>query len=137
MPPRRKAGAETASRFAAANPADVATQARGRSPARLAHGREHSLGTVIVSSLFAVLLAGAVLLGGHAAIGPLVSSAMAARDARPVGAVVYTMPDGIFCRHMAFDNVTAEITESAIAPCGVDLSRDRYRAQRSFGWAPH
>jgi len=26
------------------------------------------------------------------------------------------MPDGIFCRHVSFDNVTAEISEGGITP---------------------
>ena len=33
------------------------------------------------------------------------------------------MPDGIFCRHMSFDNVTAEMTEGAIERCADDIAR--------------
>jgi len=54
--------------------------------------------------------------GGHAAIEPLLQSAEQTRATMGAGAVVYAMPDAIFCRHVSFDNVTAEISEGGITP---------------------
>jgi hypothetical protein len=88
---------------------------------------------VIVSSVFLVVLASALLVGGHAAIDPLLQSALAARDAQGVGDVVYTMPDGVYCRHLSFDNTTAEVAESAIERCPNDI-RPRVRSSRNFAW---
>jgi len=57
-----------------------------------------------------------LLPGGHAAIEPLLQSAEQTRATMGAGAVVYAMPDAIFCRHVSFDNVTAEISEGGITP---------------------
>jgi hypothetical protein len=92
---------------------------------------------VIASSTFLVLFASTLLIGGHAAIDPLLRSVSAARETLAVGDVVYTMPDGKFCRHMSFDNATAEMTESAVAPCQNDIARNRSRDSRGFAWGEH
>lgn len=88
----------------------------------------------IVSSLFLVVLASALLIGGHAALDPLLQSAIAARHAKGIGDVVYPMPDGIYCRHLSFDNTTAEIAETAIERCPDDLAGQRVRTSRGFAW---
>lgn len=94
-----------------------------------------SLRAVIATSAFLALLGACLLIGGHAAIAPLLRSVVAARDSRSVGDVVYTMPDGKFCRHMSFDNTTSEMIEGTIAPCEDDLSRIRQTAvSRGFSW---
>jgi hypothetical protein len=92
---------------------------------------------VIASSAFLVLFAGTLLIGGHAAIDPLLRSVTAARETMAVGNIVYTMPDGKFCRHMSLDNATAEMTEGAIAPCQDDIVRNRPRDSRGFAWGEH
>ena len=76
-----------------------------------------------MSSLFLVLFAAALLIGGHAAIGPLLQSAADSGEANSAAAVVYTMPDGVYCRHVSFDNVTAQETEGGIERCNSDVSR--------------
>jgi len=50
------------------------------------------------------------------------------------GEVVYAMPDGIFCRHASFDNVTAEINEGGITRCVNDIAGKRPRISRGFAW---
>jgi hypothetical protein len=136
--PRMRAGEETSTRagawFVEAEPASIMARAGGRSPARFAEKHEGSGRVVIVSSLFLVLFAAGLLIGGHAAIDPLLQSAMEARAAKASGDVVFAMPDGIYCRHMSFDNATAEVTEGAIERCGEDFANDRARAARSFAW---
>jgi hypothetical protein len=104
-----------------------------RSPKRRDDGAT-STRAVIASSTFLVLFAGTLLVGGHAAIDPLLRSVAQARESRAVGDIVYTMPDGKFCRHMSFDNATAEMTENAIAPCQNDIARNRPRESRGFAW---
>ena len=120
--------------FVEADHVSVTALARRRSRARLDEERTRSGRVVIVSSLFLVLLAAALLVGGHAAIDPLLHSAEEARQANGSGDVVFAMPDGIFCRRMSFDNVTAEISEGALERCGSDIARDRPRSNRGFSW---
>jgi hypothetical protein len=106
-----------------------------RPPARTWSGEGH---VVIVSSLFLVLFAATLLVGGHAAIDPLLQSALQSaaeeRDARSAGDIVYTMPDGVFCRHMSYDNVTGEQTGGSLQRCGGDIVRDGGRSNGHFKW---
>lgn len=88
----------------------------------------------IVLSLFLALLAAALLVSGPAVIGPLLHSAAMARGTNRVGAIVYTMPDGIFCRHLAFDNATARLTEGPVEKCGNDLGTPRTGPLTGFAW---
>ena len=93
-----------------------------------------SLRAIIAASLFLGLFAGCFLVGGHAAIAPMLRSAAAARDATVVGDVVLPMPGGKFCRHMSFDNTTAEIAEGPIEQCPEKIARFRTPNSRSFAW---
>jgi hypothetical protein len=71
----------------------------------------------IILSLFIAFLGAALLVGGRAFVDPLLQTAAQARKANQVGAVVFTMPDGAFCRHLSFNNATAEVIESAVDRC--------------------
>jgi hypothetical protein len=109
-------------------------RARGAARARRQEEREHSLGLIITISLSFILFAAAILLGGHAFIGPLLQRAAAARDANGTGDVVYTMPDGVFCRHVSFDNGTGDVTEDGIEECpGRSVSGDIEPSQFRWG----
>jgi hypothetical protein len=130
-PTSRDAGAW----FVEADHVSVTAMARRRSRARMDEERAKSARVVIVSSLFLVLFTAALLIGGHAAIDPILQSAMNALETKGTGDVVITMPDGIFCRHMSFDNVTAEIIERGIERCTDDISGNRPHTGRSFGWS--
>jgi hypothetical protein len=123
--------------FVEADHVSVTALARRRSRARMDEERAKSGRVVIVSSLFLVVFTGALLIGGHAAIDPLLQSAMDARGTKSAGDVVVTMPDGIFCRHLSFDNVTAEISEGGIERCTNDIAGNRPRASRGFAWGSH
>jgi hypothetical protein len=123
--------------FVEADHVSVTALARRRSRARMDEDRAKSGRVVIVSSLFLVLFTAALLIGGHAAIDPLLQSAVEARETKSTGEVVWTMPDGIYCRHMSFDNVTAEITEGGIERCASDIAGNRPRAARGFAWHTH
>jgi hypothetical protein len=109
----------------------------GMAPLKTLHvgARLGGIHAVIVFSLFLVLFAATILIGGHAAIDPLLQSAAETRDARTSGDLVYTMPDGKFCRHMSYDNVTGEQTGGSIRPCDTDIvAGSHVRSYRHFTW---
>jgi len=107
------------------------------SRARRDEERANSLGFIITASLLFVLFAAAIMFGGHAALGPLLRHAIATRDANGMGDVVYTMPDGVFCRHMAFDNATGEVIERAIEPCPDHIGGGGPLSASKFKWGTH
>jgi hypothetical protein len=88
----------------------------------------------VVLSLFLVLLAAALLVGGRGLIDPLLRAAADERESKRVGEIVYTMPDGAYCRRVSFDNATGELTERAIEQCARDISKDRSRTAIGFAW---
>lgn len=90
--------------------------------------------TGIVLSLFFVLLTAALLVGGRAIIDPLMLAASGDREANRIGEIVYTMPDGAFCRHLAFDNVTGEVTERTVEQCDGNIGKRSKRAGTGFVW---
>lgn len=93
-----------------------------------------SVRAAIVAALFLVLLTTALMVGGRAAIDPLLRMA-ATRNDRARGDVVYAMPDGEFCRHMSFDNTTDEMIEGPIEPCPNDIVKGHFRqSDRRFAW---
>ncbi|MDR3421042.1 MAG: hypothetical protein P4L80_07360 [Xanthobacteraceae bacterium] len=91
-------------------------------PFRLRRDEQHTIGKrpAVVLSLFLVLLAAALLTGGHAVIDPLLRAAAAARETHRLGEIVFTKPDGTFCRPLSFDKKTAAIAEGAVEPCAPD-----------------
>jgi len=88
----------------------------------------------IVFSLFLALLAAIFLVGGRVVIDPLLQRAANNREAYRVGEIVLTMPDGKFCRHLAFDNKTAELSEGIIKQCPSEHAGDRAAAINGFSW---
>jgi hypothetical protein len=105
-----------------------------RSRVRLEERRDKSARAGIVCALFLVLLAAALLIGGQAAIDPLLGSAYAARETEALAEVSYAMPDGVYCRHMSFDNATAEVIEGALELCSKDIASQHSRAFNGFTW---
>jgi hypothetical protein len=129
------AGPEAGAWFVEADHVSVTALARRRWRARLYDERLKSGRVIIVSSLFLTVIAATLMMGGHAAIDPFLQSAMAAREPKGTGDIVVTMPDGMFCRHLSFDNVTAAINEGAIEPCPDDIARNHTRSSnRGFAW---
>jgi hypothetical protein len=90
----------------------------------------------IILALFLAFLAAALLIGGRAFIGPMLRAAAHQREANRVGEVVFTMPDGAFCRHLSFDNKTAEVNESTVDRCPEARPRGRDSAnyKKGFAW---
>jgi len=130
----KAASRDSSARFVQADRAGATPRAWRSSWALHDEDGATSTRAVIVSSLFLVVVASALLFGGHAALDPLLQSAIAARQARGVGDVVYPMPDGIYCRHLSFDNTTAEVAEAAIERCPDDVAGQRIRSSKGFAW---
>jgi len=100
--------------------------------------RANSLGLIITTSIFFVLLAAAIMFGGHAAIGPLLRRAVEApRPAGVTGDLLYTMPDGVFCRHMAYDNATGNLIDGDIVRCPDGLEGGAPSDASGFKWDAH
>jgi len=127
-----RAGINAVSRIATTDDAGARVGPAARRRPDDAHATSTPL--AIVFSLFLALIAAALLAGGHVVIDPLLRSAAIEREAGHVGAIVYTMPDGIFCRHLSFDNATAELTEGAVEKCPNGLADGPARAMKSFAW---
>src|SRR6202047_1776303 len=137
MSSAEKVGQDAGAWFVEADHVSVTALARRRSRARMDEERAKSGRVVVVSSLFLVLFTAALLIGGHAAIDPLLQSAVDARETKGTGEVVVTMPDGIFCRHLSLDTVTAEIIEGGIKRCANDIAGNRPHTGRGFAWGAH
>src|SRR5579872_6787038 len=89
----------------------------------------------VVLSLFLALLAAALLIGGRIVIDPLLQAAAEAREKNRVGDIVFTMPDGTFCRHLSFDNRTAELDESPVGQCPqIGPHEGKVGANGRFSW---
>ena len=83
-----------------------------------------------------MLIIAAVLIGGRSIIGPMLERAMAQPgDTYRKGSIVFTMPDGTFCRHLAYDNKTAELTESTVRQCPEARPREAAHPPTGFAWA--
>jgi hypothetical protein len=88
----------------------------------------------VVMALFLVLLAAALLTGGRAVLDPMLHAAAEVREANRVSKIVFRMPDGAFCRHLSFDNKTAELTGGAVEHCARIDPRDPARPTNGFTW---
>ncbi len=92
----------------------------------------------VILSIFIVFLVAAVFVGCRKVVGPMMREAAAqSSEAHRKGDIVFTMPDGAFCRHLAFDNKTAELRESTVVQCQEARPRDTHRPPRGFAWGPH
>jgi hypothetical protein len=105
-----------------------------RKSLRRGTGAETSLRAAIATAFFLVLLAGTMLIGGHAAVDPILRLVIAARDSAGRGDVLYSMPDGKYCRHMSFDNATDEMVEGDIERCPDDIVSEHGRSTSGFAW---
>jgi hypothetical protein len=109
-----------------------------RRSARMRRDEQQAKNTrvAIVLSLFLTFLAAALLIGGRAFIDPMLRAAAEARQSKRMGEVVFTMPDGAFCRHLSFDNRTAEISESTLDRCpeARPRSKESVNVKKGFAW---
>jgi hypothetical protein len=90
----------------------------------------------IVLSLFLAFLASALLIGGRNFIDPLLQATAQAQAVNRAGSIVVTMPGGTLCRHLSFDNKTAELSDSGVGRCSQTAlqSSEPGRAMNGFAW---
>lgn len=90
----------------------------------------------IVTTFFAVVISANVLVGAVVLVGslraqsetqPLPANLKTARVTRP-------MLDGIFCRHMVFDNKTAATVEDKIERCDGEDRKRKTVVKPQFSW---
>ena len=111
-----------------------------RRSARVRREEQHAKNARVafILSLFLAFLAAALLIGGRTFIDPMLRAASEARQSKRMGEVVFTMPDGAFCRHLSFDNKTAEISESTMDRCPEARPRSKEKesvgARKGFAW---
>jgi hypothetical protein len=127
----QSASMDTGLRAAAANCAAV-RPAPSQAQARRGE-RTKSVRVTIVLALFVALVAAAGIVG-RAMIDPVLRTVLPERDGRRVAAVLYSLPDGSFCRRLAFDNGTATLTRGAVEQCPANLPKERLRGDRNFAW---
>ncbi len=130
----QRAGTKADSWTAAADAVSARTLARRQTRVWRDERYAKAARATVVFLLFLVLLAAALLVGGRAVIDPLLQLAAQGREAKRAGEIVYTMPDGTFCRRLSFDNTTAELREGAVEQCPNDLVKGRARAAMGFAW---
>jgi hypothetical protein len=119
---------DTGLRTAAANRAAVRP---APSPARARPTK--SIRVTIVLALFVAPVAASAIVG-RAMIDPVLRTVLPERDGRRVAAALYSLPDGSFCRRLAFDNDTATLIRGAIEQCPANLPKERLHGDRNFAW---
>jgi hypothetical protein len=130
----RSAGANSAALGAPAHAAGARAFVR-RPPRSRRNGEQGKTARVaVVLSVFLALLAMALLIGGRAVIDPLLEAAAKQRENHRKGDIVFTMPDGTLCRHLSFDNKTAELSEGGVQHCANDKLTDRATTGKGFTW---
>ena|SRR5579863_1457999 len=102
--------------------------------ARHNENRAKTARVAVVLSLFLVVLAAGLMIGGKAVIDPLLQQAAEGREAHRMGDIVFSMRGGLLCRHLSFDNKTAAITEGAVAPCDPDVRNRNTVTAKGFAW---
>jgi uncharacterized membrane protein YgcG len=108
-------------------------RAGARSQARIHERRTNSLGVVIITVLLFILVAAALTAGGNVFISRHLQSTSAERKAMETGDIVVAMPDGVYCRHLVFDNRSGKVSGAKIEQCssaadiGSDSSGSRFR----------
>jgi hypothetical protein len=60
----------------------------------------------------------------------------AGRNRPARGDIIFTLPEGAFCRHLSFNNATTELMESTATPCPEAKPRGREsdRPSNHFAW---
>ena len=132
-------GAQAAAASAPAQGIAGRRRLRRKMLSRWREQRVTSVWFTIAFTLFLMLAASALLVGGGAVIHPLFESIAAGREVQQVGEILYTLPDGRFCRRASFDNATGEVRGGDVEPCPTELGPRRPpppppRESRGFAW---
>ena len=132
--------AQTAAAFAAAEGIAGRRRPRRKTLSRWREQRATSVWFAVAFTLFLMLAASTLLVGGGAVIHPLLASIAAGRDVQQVGEILYTLPDGLNCRRASFDNATGEVSGGNVEPCPRELGPRHPappRGSQGFAWGGH
>jgi hypothetical protein len=91
---------------------------------------------IIVSAFFAVVLGANLLIGGVLMVKAFHKEGSQTAEALRIGRVTYPMLDGVFCRHVLFDNTTVQMKEDKVSRCDDRASRSRH-SRTTFSWGSH
>lgn len=99
------------------------------------HERQSKTARIAIVFLsFLIVLGAALLAGGKTFIAPMLRSAAEPSEAHRMGHMVIAMRDGAFCRHLSFDNRTAQLTEGAVEHCSRGRTKGTIVEEKGFSW---
>jgi hypothetical protein len=108
----------------------------GRDAIREREARTRFWRIVIVSTFFAIVIGGNMILGAVVVIGNMQETAkaeVAAAEKRKSGKISRPMLDGVFCRTTVFNNKSGEAQEDKIERCD-DASPAARSLKTEFVW---
>jgi hypothetical protein len=106
----------------------------GRELRRAREARTKLWRVSVVTTFFVVVLGANLLVGATLMLKALRAQAGETSASTRFGRVTFPMLDGVFCRHVLFDNTTAEATEDKVSRCDDDRARERPHRTTSFNW---
>jgi hypothetical protein len=93
---------------------------------------------LLVFSIFVLLLSTSSFTVPHMFAQPPQTDATRTIEASRLGAVVYQLPNGFFCRFTSFDNESGELSPGTTNPCGNAIHALQLRPpserRRTFKW---
>jgi hypothetical protein len=104
---------------------------RGRRRAREARIKYWRV--MIVSAFFVLLLGSSLLAGAVLIVKTLRTASGETAASTRIGRMTFPMFDGVFCRHVLIDNVTAQTKEEKISRCDDRAVRSRHGSS-TFNW---
>jgi hypothetical protein len=114
--------------------ADTSPRQSGRELRHAREARTKIWRVSVVAIFFAVVLGANLFVGATLMLKALRVQAGETAASTRIGRVSFPMLDGVFCRHVLFDNTTAEATEDRVSRCDDDRARERPGRTTSFNW---
>jgi len=88
----------------------------------------------VVTIFFVVVLGANLFVGAVLMVKALRTQADETAAATRIGRVTYPMLDGVFCRHVLFDNKTVQTKEDKVSRCDEDRAVRPARHTTTFNW---
>ncbi len=115
----------------AALPGRDGAPAVARAP-RARERRNGILRVLIVTAFFVMMLGANLFIGSVVLVGGLKEENGLGKYR--VGRVTFPLLDGTFCRHILFDNVTAQALDDNVSACADDIAPPRPGRRTRFNW---
>jgi hypothetical protein len=113
--------------------ADRSPRKSGRDFRRAREARTKFWRVIVVSAFFTVVLGANAFIGVAVLVKAAGTNEAQTAAALRIGRVTFPMLDGVFCRHVLFDNNTAQTKEDKVSRCDDRDSRSRRRTS-TFNW---